>query len=242
MKKLVGEMSDLLNKIVKFSDDYADVKDIFLNDSTMELAEDAIGSLKFLNNSRKALSIIKFKYFLKGLNYENADKESIEKLIRYVDNQSKAEFITNSFDKIISSNSKLACCVMGLMLNDIGQHNDDISQEDLIMLNALPMLNDFDIKNFHYLYKISSKNHKSNHNISPKDIKECVQLYNITRRNLYLTMGVLEKYNLMDKNIDVDLDIDEDNLDFSSVDCDETYYFNSIRQKLYTYSSMLFKD
>ena len=132
MKKLVGEMSDLLNKIVKFSDDYADVKDIFLNDSTMELAEDAIGSLKFLNNSRKALSIIKFKYFLKGLNYENADKESIEKLIRYVDNQSKAEFITNSFDKIISSNSKLACCVMGLMLNDIGQHNDDISQEDLI--------------------------------------------------------------------------------------------------------------
>lgn len=83
MKKLVGEMSDLLNKIVKFSDDYADVKDIFLNDSTMELAEDAIGSLKFLNNSRKALSIIKFKYFLKGLNYENADKESIEKLIRY---------------------------------------------------------------------------------------------------------------------------------------------------------------
>ena len=48
MKKLVGEMSDLLNKIVKFSDDYADVKDIFLNDSTMELAEDAIGSLKFL--------------------------------------------------------------------------------------------------------------------------------------------------------------------------------------------------
>ena len=154
MKKLVGEMSDLLNKIVKFSDDYADVKDIFLNDSTMELAEDAIGSLKFLNNSRKALSIIKFKYFLKGLNYENADKESIEKLIRYVDNQSKAEFITNSFDKIISSNSKLACCVMGLMLNDIGQHNDDISQEDLIMLNALPMLNDFDIKNFHYLLKI----------------------------------------------------------------------------------------
>lgn len=175
-------------------------------------------------------------------NYENADKESIEKLIRYVDNQSKAEFITNSFDKIISSNSKLACCVMGLMLNDIGQHNDDISQEDLIMLNALPMLNDFDIKNFHYLYNISSKNHKSNHNISPKDIKECVQLYNITRRNLYLTMGVLEKYNLMDKNIDVDLDIDEDNLDFSSVDCDETYYFNSISQKLYTYSSMLFKD
>ena len=81
MKKLVGEMSDLLNKIVKFSDDYADVKDIFLNDSTMELAEDAIGSLKFLNNSRKALSIIKFKYFLKGLNYENADKESIEKAV-----------------------------------------------------------------------------------------------------------------------------------------------------------------
>lgn len=47
MKKLVGEMSDLLNKIVKFSDDYADVKDIFLNDSTMELAEDAIGYNKF---------------------------------------------------------------------------------------------------------------------------------------------------------------------------------------------------
>jgi hypothetical protein len=37
------------------------------------------------------------------IDYENADKESIEKLIRYVDNQSKAEFITNSFDKIISS-------------------------------------------------------------------------------------------------------------------------------------------
>ena len=241
MKSIVTEITNLYNKIIEFSEDYADVKDIFLDDNSVELLEDSIGVLKILNNSRKALAIIKFKYFLKGLNHESVSKESVERLMNYVDNQAKAEFVTNSLDKIILSNSKLACCIMGLMLNEMVEKEKSISQEYLIMLNGLNALNDFDVKNFNYLYKIVSEERGIKHGITRKDIKKCAELCNTTTYNIYLTLDVLEKYSLLEKSVDVDLDIDEEDVGFSSVDYDETYFFNAISEKLYMYSRLLFE-
>lgn len=240
MEKISTEIVNLFHKIQEVSKDYADVKDIFFDENSMELLEDSVSTLKFLNNSRKALAIIKFKYFLRGLNHESADKESIKKLIDYVDNQEKAEFITNSFDKILASNSKLSCSLMGLMLNDMIKHKKEISQEDLMILQVLPMLNDFDIKNFFYLYKTVYTKKSKRHDIVEKDIIECAKQCNTTKRNIWLTVDVLEKYSFIDKDADVSLDVDSDNLDMSSVDYDEDILFNTLSDKLYEYVQVLF--
>mgnify|MGYP007003807143 FL=1 len=240
MEKISTEIATLFQKIQDVSKEYADIKDIFLDDNNMELVEDSVSVIKFLNNSRKALLLIKFKYFLRGLNYENVEKESINKLIAYVDTQEKAEFITNSFDKIISSNSKLSCCIMGLLLNDMTKRKCNITQEELMILQVLPMLNDFDIKNFFYLYNIVAKRKGKYHNIVTSDIECCAKKCNTVKKNIYLTIGVLEKYGLVDKEADVSLDLDEDNFDMSSVDYDEDVFFNSLSEKLYGYIQVLF--
>lgn len=242
MEKISTEIATLFKKIQDISKEYADIKDIFLDDGNMELVEDSVSVIKFLNNSRKALLLIKFKYFLRGLNYENVEKESINKLIAYVDTQEKAEFITNSFDKIISSNSKLSCCIMGLLLNDMTKRRCNITQEELMILQVLPMLNDFDIKNFYYLYKIVSKRKGKYHNIVSSDIELCAKKCNTIKKNIYLTIDVLEKYGLVDKEADVSLDVDKDHFDMSSVDYDEDVYFNSLSEKLYSYVQVLFLE
>ena len=42
MEKLSTEITTLLNKIQEVSEEYADLKDIFLDDSSVELFEDSI--------------------------------------------------------------------------------------------------------------------------------------------------------------------------------------------------------
>ncbi len=57
-----------------------------------------------------------------------------------------------------------------------------------------------------------------------------------------MTIDVLEKYGLVDKEADVSLDVDKDHFDMSSVDYDEDVYFNSLSEKLYSYVQVLFLE
>lgn len=118
----------------------------------------------------------------------------------------------------------------------------DITQEELMILQVLPMLNDFDIKNFFYLYNIVAKRKGKYHNIVSSDIECCAKKCNTVKKNIYLTIGVLEKYGLIDKEADVSLDLDENNFDMSSVDYDEDVFFNSLSEKLYGYAQVLFLE
>ena len=57
-----------------------------------------------------------------------------------------------------------------------------------------------------------------------------------------MTIDVLEKYGLVDKEADVSLDVDKDHFDMSSVDYDEDVYFNSLSEKLYSSVQVLFLE
>lgn len=121
------------------------------------------------------------------------------------------------------------------MLNDMTKRKCDITQEELMILQVVPMLNDFDIKYFFYVYKIVMKQNEKNHNIVPKDIDFCAKECDTTKRNMYLTLDVLEKCGLVDKEEDISLNVDKDNLDWSNADYDEDIYFNGLSEKLYRY-------
>ena len=237
MLELTQQLYNLFEKFQTVSSEYTDYKDILFDDINTELAEDSFKTLRLLNNGRKIWSITRFKLFIKGLNL-NSNEESIQKLINYVDNKDKAEFIISTFEKILLSNSKLACCVMGIMLNDICNTNKNISQENLVILQALSMMNDFDIKNFTHLMSISpwGKNQKSK-TIKISDIQGCVNKYNDTAQGIELTINLLEKYGLIKSNGEIDLNMDSDDVDLSSAEYDKYYEFNTLSQTLYEYTN-----
>lgn len=239
MPELTRQLYNLFEKFQTLSSEYADYKDILFDDINTELAEDSFKTLKLLNNGRKIWSITRFKYFIKGLNL-NSNEESIQKLINYVDDKDKAEFITNTFEKILQSNSKLACCVMGIMLNDMCESNKSISQNNLVILQALSMMNDFDITNFTHIISISpwGKNKKYK-TIKINDIQGCVNKYNDTTQGIGLTINLLEKYGLIESDGEIDLSLDSDDVDFSSADYEKYYQFNTLSQILYEYTSKI---
>lgn len=184
----------------------------------------------------------KFKIFVKGLNL-NSDDSSLQKLITYVDNKDKAEFITTTFEKILLSNSKLACCVMGIMLNDMCQTNQNVSQENLAILQALSMMNDFDIKNFTHLMSIRPwEKHRNHKIIQAKDIKKCISQYQDTMQGINLTINLLEKYGLIESNGEIDLSMDPDDVDLSSAEYEKYSEFNLLSKTLYEYTKKLLQS
>ena len=208
MEKLGTEVVDLFKKVQEVSNDYADIKDILVDDSSAELLEDSVSVLKLLNCSRKAFLHIKFKAFLRGLNRDNANKESIERLVQYVENQDRAEFITNSFDKVLFANSKLVCCLIGIMINELVVNKRDVSQEELMLLQALSVLNDFDVTHFYYLHKQCCRN-KGYNRITESCIAKVCENIHTTPDKIALTIKMLEKANLIEKDAEVRLDMDE---------------------------------
>lgn len=51
---------------------------------------------------------------------------------------------------------------------------------------------------------------------------------------------MLEKYGLLEKEADISLDMDADDIDLSAVNYEVDMYFNSLSEKLYSYAEKLF--
>lgn len=142
--ELRADVKNVYDKVAQLSD----LKDIIFEDENMELVCDSIAVARYLKKGAEIYNMTKFRYFLKGLKSDNASEQQLNELYDYIDNSNKAEFISGVFKKIISSNSKLACYVMGIYMNEMIEKKKDITQTDMIILNALENINDFDIKNF----------------------------------------------------------------------------------------------
>jgi hypothetical protein len=239
MNNVVKQIPSLIEKLNSLSGEYAELKELFFDDYSIELAEDSIKVLKLLNSGRKYLEMIKFKHFIKGLNLDT-DEENIQKLIDYIDNSEKAEFVINVFDKILMSNSKLACCTIGLLLNDLCITKKNISQHDLVILQALAMMNDFDITNFTHLMSTITWDKKAKYKIiNSQNKKTCYNKYGDSYECLDLTIKLLEKYGLVDADGEIDLSVDTDNVDLSSADYDKYFQFNLLSKRLYSYTQKI---
>lgn len=83
---------------------------------------------------------------------EDKDIEtSINILYNYVSNQDRAFYISDTFKRVILSNSKIASAIIAYMLGEISRSNRDFTQEDIILYNALSNMTDYDINNFVYI-------------------------------------------------------------------------------------------
>lgn len=91
----------------------------------------------------------KFMYFLQGFNPEEIpSEEKLKKLKKYVNNEEKAMFISDTLSKILLSKSTYANMLLGYLLNYIIENNEDLDMDYLIVVDALNNLYDKDIINF----------------------------------------------------------------------------------------------
>ncbi|HCX1648510.1 TPA: hypothetical protein OY313_002223 [Staphylococcus aureus] len=97
-------------------------------------------------------------YFLQGFNPEEIpSEEKLKKLKKYVNNEEKAMFISDTLSKILLSKSTYANMLLGYLLNYIIENNEDLDMDYLIVVDALNNLYDKDIINFKKIYSINSR-------------------------------------------------------------------------------------
>ena len=104
--------------------------------------------LEPLKTLYKSANQIKLQYMLRGLCNGLDEERKMNDLYNYVNNKERAFYVSECVQKILLSNSPVVCCIMGIMLSDLTQRDEDIDQIDAILLNALSSFTDEDIRNF----------------------------------------------------------------------------------------------
>ncbi|MBQ3510627.1 MAG: hypothetical protein IJA90_11505 [Peptococcaceae bacterium] len=95
---------------------------------------------------------------LQGLSIHDDSNDAVKKLHRYVSNNSRrAEYVAAILRQALLSNSHAINTLMGIYLASVSEKNRDITQEDLIIYDALSIFNDFDVRNYKIIYEITKK-------------------------------------------------------------------------------------
>lgn len=171
-------------------------------------------------------------YFLQGFNPEEIpSEEKLKKLKKYVNNEEKAMFISDTLSKILLSKSTYANMLLGYLLNYIIENNEDLDMDYLIVVDALNNLYDKDIINFKKIYSINSR------------IVTTTRLRKeIGNNNDYFSaIQTIEKLNFLRLiikavEIETNLNYDNDDPEFSDIDVDqnEIYRKNNAGKLLYS--------
>ena len=233
---MLKEFMPLCEKISEYSENLSlenisdAIKEATEEMSLLDIAGDVSGALKILKKGAELFKQVKLNYFYNGLT-EN-DIDGLKKLYAYIDDNQKAEFVSNVFDKVINSNSKFACYLMGVYLTNMTKGRERfVTQEDMVVIIALSVLNDFDIVNF--------KDIMENCLSCTKQTIDVRKIYEVAKKNgkesayFYFTLQSCVNTQIISKEGVVDASFDEDDVSLSSVDYGEAYCINSITQKFY---------
>lgn len=98
---------------------------------------------------------IKLNCIIKGLSEGKNVETRMNELYTYVKNNKEHAFlVSDSFRKMMLSNSTIACCIMGIMLGDFAAENRNPTQYEAIIMRALSTFNDYDIIYFNEINNI----------------------------------------------------------------------------------------
>lgn len=133
------------------------------------------------------------KYLSMGLNEE----KSINELAEYVKKPERAYFVLSYVRKIILSDSVLATSMMAFIIFKVSSENRDARHEEMIILNALCFMTDYDVRNMNYLCKNCVTEENGDQLIEKKfDVNkigdEQLNSCNITL-NLLASYGIVQK-------------------------------------------------
>ena len=237
---LIPQNNHTITNISEKLSKYLDIRDTIFENEFVEASGDSFKIIKLFKTGHDLISQRKLNAFLDGFCYDDTPtEEQLSKLDKYIDNENKAEFVATMFSRVLMSNSKLACMVMGVIINDLTNENEDITHSQLICANSLTGFFDADIINYYHIINFSyERSLRQGHMHMQYNTK--VGFYDYAFRkflneNYYdinsmnMTLHKATSYQLflteIEVDIDVDVDVDEDFDAYTDTDVSPSTYF-----------------
>lgn len=155
---LIDISKELLLKIEKIDDiidDYfAQTKDYTDTITDVFTPIKAIHSLYTANKKRRFKSFL--KSYANGLNAENFDNNiSLERLKKYLKDEKNFNFLTEVIENAINSKSVYGSILLGYYAGQILSNEQIITFKDILIIEALKSLNDFEFSCFARIYNVA---------------------------------------------------------------------------------------
>ncbi|MBS4191730.1 hypothetical protein KHA94_16190 [Bacillus sp. FJAT-49705] len=227
-------MSNLLDKVNKHIEKYIGIKTDIIDNQYVQLLGDSSKVVSFIRNSSTLIIHKKFESFLNGFKEVTIpSEEQLNRLIDYINDEAKAEFVSDTFSKILLSKSSKACIIMGTLLKDMINKQDELSHDHLICFDALINFFDVDLKNYLVIFENVGKNKMSY--LPTKRFSDQLKAEGIDNTSAWLTIEKCVSLQIINRYNELDLDINGDDPSFSDGDIDEYFKITGPGKLLYTY-------
>lgn len=240
-------INTFINYIDSKIETYSEFKDASGISDIMEVLDDNLSIFKGISSVTKYISKKRFAYFLKGLDNNNIELESsLSKLYSYIDDESKAEFITKTIDRVLRSNSKKSAFLLGVLASELISNKKDPDFKELICVTSLGKLHDYDLENLISIWKYLDDDkvrHGRNDWFSISNLlKKWAKENNINiDDSIELTIEKCVSLQLIIKDFHSDINIDSHSPEDATVDTNKSYKFTIVGNQLKHYCSYLEK-
>jgi hypothetical protein len=210
VREIVNEMAHVVTEKVH---EFVELTEIVTENDFFKAAEEISSTVGVISKGANYLLQKKFEMFLKGFNEnELPTQEQIDKLAKYIDNESKAEFVANTLSNILLSRSSKACLIMGSIMNSMVENKEDLKHEHLICIYALLNFFDMDLTNYKLIYEFMQNNGGESVNLYSSSLRKKVEDAGLNWTSIHLTIDRSVTNQVINKHgeIDVDVDVDED--------------------------------
>jgi len=236
----IDKAENMLDTISEKLKGYLDVRDNILDNEYVQVLGDASKVVGLLRNASALISQKRFEAFLKGFKPDGVPtEEQLAKLRDYIDNEEKAQFISDTLSKILLSKSTKSCTILGMIMYEVIENKQDISHDYLVCIDALMSLFDHDIVNIKFVYEYFDTTQYGRFYPLDRKFREACQLANMDKNSLELTFEKAINYQLLKRTyeIDVNLDIDDDSPSSSSgsAENEELYHRSSPGKLLFNF-------
>lgn len=225
-------------EIKKKISEFLEEKNSLLNNEYVQLLGDTSKIINLVRGTSELILQKKFESFLKGFSIvEKPTGIQLEKLKKYIDNETKAEFVADTFSKILLSNSSKACLIMGTILKDIVEMRNDLKHEELIAINALKEFYDVDISNFNIIQSVFVE--KSEEKIGLTDILFKIKHNNLDDISVLMTLDKAAATQLLFKTSSVDMSTEVNDFENRRKEADDFYVMTTGGKLLTKYISRI---
>lgn len=228
------------DELLKTIEHYLQLGNKVFENELVQLIGSSSKALSFIGKSRELIIRKKFNAFLNGFSEnEQPTKRQLEKLVNYIDDESKAEFISDTISKIILSNSSKSCLLIGTLIKSLVNEGRGIDHEKLVCITALTDFYDIDIRNYKEIFdyvewkksKYSSKKIQQKPTIFTIDYNHSLKDYaknnNLNFPSLILTLEKSINNQLISKSYEAEIDVEYDkDIDMSDVSSDINIFYN----------------
>lgn len=238
------KVDELLQTSINHFKKYLDVKEQILTNEYVEYFSEFSKVVALAKSTNQLLVNKKFQKFLEGFNVNNQPiDEQIKKLTNYVTDETKAEFISDTFTKVLLTNSSKASMIMGSILHSIVEEDKNLQHAKLVCINALTNLFNNDIENIVFLNEYLHEKNKKR--IYLPYLKRYCKDKSYDFSSLILTIEKSISAQIMFRDYEVDisasLDSHTESVDIDNNDLDEYYYLTKPGVLLVKYINRVFQ-